>query len=263
MSYAKLTDAQITAGVFIKQATGRQFRDNQEDHEARILQLLAQSQHAIVDDFFYSVDGGPASAWIPASLYGLSPNSNILVDSDGSHVLQMTTVNLAASAGPLVSNAKCRLRLNQDMALFQEFRAKDPGTTPMDNILFGLQDQAVLSANAAITETDCVGFLKGTTAGKWRFRVASGGVGTQTDNIGNRATWQNLRLEILRSGGGATLQVRAFIDGAEISGSPFTTNIPISVILRPQMRAQSPASGTTDLRVDRFEMRWTAVPIAA
>jgi len=265
MPYVKLTDAQTAYKAGIGQDLLRGFRDNQEDHESRIMQLLAQSQNAIVDDFFTGSDtASGSSSWVDAALYDSSASGGTtlinLTEIDGSHVFQMQSVAVAGTMILSPVKGRCRLRFNQDMAAFLEFRVKEPGATVMNNIFYGLQNRA--SADPSV-ETNCIAFLKGTTAGKWRFRVASGGVQTETDNIGNRATWQKLRMELLRSGGGATLQVKAFIDGAEISGSPFTTNIPTGVVLKPFMSSISPAAGTTDLRTDRWEIRWTAVPVAA
>jgi hypothetical protein len=257
MSYLRLSDAQTAYKHQLNQDDMRQLRDNQDDHEARIAALLAQNVHSIADDFLSGPDGGAAGSWIDTNLYDGSGGVN-LMETDGSHVWQITTVNSAQTNFLSPLKTRCRLRFNKDMAAFLEFRVYEPGATVMDNIMFGLQNRAV---STPATEADVMGFFKGSTAGKWRFRVASGGVQTETNNIGNRAAWQKLRMELLRSGGGATQQVRAFIDGAEISGSPFTTNIPTSVVLKPFMGAVSPGSGTTDLRTDRWEIRWTAVPV--
>jgi hypothetical protein len=241
----------------------RKLRDNQVDHESRISQFLANNKHSIIDDFFYA-QATVANDWPDASFYDASGSSAqllILTDTTGEHVMKMTTNASASHVGLAVKRDRCSLRFNQDMALFMEIRAKDPGATAMANIMFGLQDKG--SRTDASDESDCIAFLKGTSAGKWRFRCASGGVASQTDDIGNRATWQKLRMELLRSGSGSTLQVRAYIDGAEISGSPFTTNIPTSVVMNPVIRALGPGAGTTDLQVDRWEIRWTAIPLVA
>lgn len=258
-AYLKLTDAQTAYKHQLNQDDVRQLRDNQESHEERILQFLSLNTHSIKDDFLTGPDGGAGNSWIDPALYDGGSAGNLhLMETDGSHVWQMSTVATALTMSLSPRKERCRLRFNKDMAAFMEFRVYEPGATVMDNIMFGLQDRSV---GAPGTEANVIGFFKGTTAGKWRFRVASGGVSTQTDNIGNRAVWQKLRLELLRSGGGTTLNVRAFIDGAEISGSPFTTNIPTGIVLKPFMGAVSPAAGTTDLRVDSWEIRWTAAPV--
>lgn len=249
MGYVSLTDAQLTANGFIKQATGRQIRDNQDDHEARISELLASSDNCIIDDFFSIALGGwGTGAYPPVSMMNVDGSHVLKFDSDGS-------VRNVYLQGPP------RLRLNQDMSLFVESRCKEPGTTAMPNVLLGLQDLGVAAGAEVTDENNVIGFLKGSTAGKWRFRCASGGVASQTDNIGNRATWQSLRAEIVRSGGGTTLQVRAYIDDAEISGSPFTTNVPTSVVLMPIFGAYTAADTACDMRLDRVEMRWAAVPV--
>ena len=264
MSYVAITDPEVAYKVGIGQDLMRKIRDNQVDHESRIAQFLAANKHSIVEDFL-SCTATVANDWPDTSLYnqlGSSAQLLNLMDSTGEHVMQLTTNASAATIGLVIKRERCAFRFNQDMAMFMEFRMKDPGGTAMQNIFLGLQDKAGAFQDST-DETDCIAFLKGTTAGKWRFRVASGGVATETDNIGNRATWQKLRFELLRSGGGGTLQVRAYIDGAEISGSPFTTNIPTSVVLSPHLIARGAAAGTTDLRADRWETRWTAVPVAA
>jgi hypothetical protein len=262
MSYVRLTDVQTQAETFFVQATARQLRDNQDDHESRISQLLAQSANGHVDDFLAAHEGG--SDGLDLAIYdvaGAGATFRPQVGVDGSHVLKVATVATAATKSIRALNTKCAFRLNQDMAGFFEARFKDVGGAAPDNLVIGLQDRS--AATLATDESDIIAFLKGTTAGKWRFRVAKGGVATTTDNIGNRATWQKLRLEWLRSGGGSTFQVRAFIDGSEISGSPFTTNLPDTVILSPTFACLTPAAGTTDAELDRWEWRWTSVPVAA
>jgi hypothetical protein len=141
------------------------------------------------------------------------------------------------------------------MSFFGQFRTEDIGGTAPLNLVCGYSADTDPS-----NENDVIAFMKGTTAGKWRFRVAKGGVATTTDNIGNRATWQKLRIEVTRASSGGTLQVRAYIDGAQISGSPFTTNIPDTTVLRKVWGAVSPGAGTTDIRLDRWETRWNAIP---
>jgi hypothetical protein len=270
MTYVRLTDAQTAYKHQWNQDDARQMRDNQDDADTRITQFLAQNVHSVIDDFFYATEGASSYTFFESSLAaadvlysgnGSYTNRIIaLMDSTGEHSVQFTTSAAAVDFSLQVKKQKCRLRNNQDMAWFYEFRAKDPGGTAPDNIFLGLQD--IATANTTV-ESNVIAFLKGSTAGKWRFRVASGGVSTETDNIGNRAAWQKLRAEFLRSGSGSTLQVRAFIDGSEISGSPFTTNIPTGVVMKPFFGIKTPAAGTTDVRVDRLEMRWTAVPLAA
>jgi len=259
MSYVRLTDAQTAYKHQVNQDDMRQLRDNQDDHEARIAQLLAQSQNAIVDDFFSS--SGGAGGVDVNSIYevtGTSAGFDTMMASSGDHVIRINTVATAATKVLQSRLTKCSFRLNQDMVGFLEARVQDIGGAAPDNMIVGYNDTGVATP---ATEANCIGFFKGTAAGKWRFRVAKGGVPTQTDNIGNRAAWQKLRMEFTRSGGGATLQVRAYIDGAEISGSPFTTNIPDSVVLRLMWGAVTPAAGTTDYRMDRWEHRWTAIPV--
>jgi hypothetical protein len=257
--YIRLSDAQTAFKYEFGQDDMRQLRDNQDSFDGRILQILAQSKNAIVDDFLSGDLGDASETSFDDGLYfqlGAAGTSVGMVPSTGAHVQRINSVNSATLRGLAVKSQKMSFRLNQDMAAFLEVRHQDIGAAAPDNLLIGFSDQ-----KSATDETDCIAFLKGSTAGKYRFRVASGGVQTETDNIGNRATWQKLRIELLRSGGGSTLQVRAFIDGAEISGSPFTTHIPTSVAMRLLWAAQCPASGTTDIQIDRWEMRWTAVPV--
>lgn len=262
MSYLKVTDAQTAYKAAIGQDLMRQFRDNQEDHESRISQLLAQSHNTLIDDFLCFDDGGGGGAvGIDEDLYALAGGASDFrpqVGVDGKHVLRVNTVNSSITKRIASKNTKLAFRLNQDLVGTFEARITDVGAAAPTNLIIGF------SANLAPSnEDDVIAFLKGTTAGKWRFRVAKATVATTTDNIGNRATYQKLRIDLLRSGGGSTLQVRAYIDGGEISGSPFTTNIPDTTVLRMIFGSIGPGSGTTDVQLDRWEMRWTAIPVQA
>lgn len=251
--YVEVTDAQIDYKSGIGQDVLFQLRDNQKSHEERINEILAQNSASIIDDFLVGVDGGSAGSWVDTNLYDAN-NVNSMMDVDGSHVARFITASVVGFLSPV--KTRCRLRLNQDMALRMEFVVKEPGATAMSNIEFGLQDQSI---NTPATENNVIGFFKGTTAGKWRFTSAKAGVPTSQDNVGNRATWQTLRIDILRSGGGGTFQATGYIDGAAV-GAPITTNLPDTVVLKPFLAAAAPA-GTPDLRIDRWLIKWAAVPV--
>lgn len=260
MSFNRLSDAQTAYKHQLNQDDMRQLRDNQDDHESRIVQLTAQSQNAIVDDFLCDdlASGGATPYPYDALNFGGGVFTTMM-GSSGDHVLRINSVNSQLNRGLVVGKARLAFRLNQDMVGFFEARAKDIGGTAPDNMVVGFTATPTDPTN----EADVIAFLKASSAGKWRFRVAKGGVQTETDNIStsNRATWQKLRIEFTRSGGGSTLQIAAYVDGGAISGSPFTTNIPDTTVMRMAWVARTPAAGTTDFRLDRWEARWSAVPV--
>jgi len=255
--YIRLTDADTAALAFWGQDKWRQLRDNQDSFDGRIAQLLAQSENAIVDDFFCDDIAGAGSGTVyPYDPFNFGTGFQTMMGATGDHAVQITTVNSQLTKVLAVSKARLAFRLNRDMVGFFEAWVKDPGSAACDNMIVGF----TATPTAPATESDVIAFLKGSSAGKWRFRVAKGGVQSETDNIGNRATSQKLRIEFTRSGGGSTLQIAAYIDGAAISGSPFTTNIPDTTVMRMVWGAKTPAAGTSDFRMDRWECRWAAIP---
>jgi hypothetical protein len=252
--YNRLSDAETAVLAFWGQDKWRKLRDNQDSHEERLLELLALDKQSIVDNFFSSSVGGDP-AGVDASLYdvvgGGGTNFRTMMAASGDHVLRVNTA-VADTKSIMVRQDRLTLSLSQEMKFTFEARCYDPGGTPCDNILIGYSDNGTPS-----DESDCIAFLKGTTAGKWRFRVAKGNVPTEFNNVGNRATWQKLKAVVTKLG--ATFQVEAFIDGAAL-GAPITTNIPNSVVLRMVFAAATPGAGTTDLRMDRWAHRWSAIP---
>lgn len=246
--WTSITDAETLYKKGIGQDIIRKFRDNDLSNREAILQLLAQSNNAIVDDFFYEDNVGGEVNTALYTMVGGSGSFRPNVGVDGKHILRLSTSTTATRG----LHSKTAFRLNQDMVGFLEAIVQDVGGNAPNNMLVGFSD-----VDDASDESDVIGFLKGTTAGKWRFRTAKAGVANTTDNIGNRATWQALRIEFLKSG--ATLQVRAYIDGAEILNSPFTTLIPDTVALRLHWSHVTPAAAV-DYQLDRWEFRWTAIP---
>jgi len=258
--YNRLSDPATASKAFWGQDKWRQLRDNQDSFDERIRQLLAQSHQSIIDDFFGTDTGGTASG-TDETLYDITGGATFktMMSASGDHVLRINRTGAGSNLAQVlrVKAERLAFRLNQDMALFCEMRTEDVGGTAPVNLVAGFTANPTDPTN----ESDCIAFFKGSSAGKWRFRVAKGGVQSETDNIGNRATWQKLRVELVRAGGGATLQVRAYIEGAEISGSPFTTNIPDTTVMRLAWGALSPAAGTDDVRLDRWETRWSEIPV--
>jgi hypothetical protein len=258
-AYVRLTDADTAALAFWGQDKWRQLRDNQDSFDGRILQLLAQSANSVVDDFL--ADGGATNNHgVAEHLYdtfhsvGPGTDFDTMVGSGGDHVLRMQSSGVARGSRLSVKAGVLAFRLNQDMALLREDRVKEPGAAAMTNIMAAFSDSADAS-----DESDCIGWFKGSGAGKWRFRVAKGGVSSESGDVGNRATWQKLQMTIIRASG--VLEVRAFIDSAEVPNSPFTTNIPDTVVLRKHFSVVTPGAGVTDIRLDRWETRWTAIPV--
>lgn len=262
--YNRLSDAATAEKAFWGQDKWRTLRNNQDSHEARIQQLLAQTNQTIIDDFL-GADSGASPAGVDTALYDVTgANSSLfrtMMNASGSHVLQITTTNIGSGRRLLVKPERLALRLNQDMVIEFRARVKDVGAGAPVNIKLGLSDSDVET-----DESDCIGFFKGSTAGKWRFRCAKGGVDSSTDNIGNRATWDWLTFTVERSGGGSTFQVRAYIGGtrtsygSEIANSPFTTNLPDSVVLFMTSSVQPPNPGVCDYQLDRWGIRWTDIP---
>lgn len=259
-TWSTISDAETAFKKGIGQDLVRKFRDNDLSHEERLLDVEAgQHIHSITDDFLSGKDTGGAQSWIDAAIYDSSGENFNLMETDGTHVWQISTVATAGTHYLSPVKTRCRLRLNQDMTILMEFRVKEPGGTVMSNLMFGLQERSTVTP---ATEANVIAFFKGSTAGKWRFRVAKGGVQTEQDNVGNRATWQTLGILIQRSGGGATFQATGFIDGAAI-GSPITTNLPDTSVLKPFMGAVSPGAGTTDMRTDRWRIRWRSLGLVS
>jgi len=262
--YVEVTDAQLTYKKGFGQDLARQLGGNLRNHEARIQQLLAQSHQAIIDDFFGENSAGGTASGVDETLYdvtGSGPTFKTMMGASGAHVLQAAGTNIGTSKRIMTKPERLRLRLNQDMAIEFRARVQDIGAAAPPNILLGFSDNDVET-----DESDCIAFFKGTTAGKWRFRCAKGGVDSSSDNIGNRASWDWLTITIERSGGGSTFQVRAYVGGtktaygSEIPNSPFTTNLPDTVVLGMVSGLTLPNPGAGDHRLDRWSVRWTDIP---
>ena len=126
-----------------------------------------------------------------------------------------------------------------------------------DALLIGFQDGTLTDVAATIgDQTDMIGFVKGTTAGQWKFRTAKAASASEDDDVASRAAWHIFRLELTKTGGGLTLA--ATVDAVAVSGSPFSTNIPDTVYLRPFFGADANVDGV-NIYLDYVEMKWTSI----
>jgi hypothetical protein len=262
--YNRLSDAETASKAFWGQDKWRKLRDNQDSHEERIKNLLAQSHQTIIDDFLGQHGGGSNVTGVDENLYdvtGGGVNFRTLMASNGSHYLGAAGTNITGSKRLGVKQERLAFRLNQDFVIEFRARVRDVGATAPPNMMLGFSDNIVET-----DETDCIAFFKGSSAGKWRFRCAKGGVDSSSDNIGNRATWDWLTITIERSGGGSTFQVRAYVGGSktsygsEIANSPFTTNLPDTVPLLMASSILMANPGTVDYQLDRWSFRLADVP---
>ena len=250
MAYTALTAAQTDADSPVDQTFTDLLRTNFDDHEARIAAITLATQNQIVEHFFISALD--TSTWITA---GSAPSFGVPID--GSHQI---LVNASAAGFGILTSAvgKGRFRLNNNQALYIECRAKTEELSNAANaILIGFQDATLADVVATVSDqTDMVGFVKGTTAGQWKFRTAKAASASEDDDVASRAAWHIFRLELAKTGGGLTLA--ASVDGVAVSGSPFSTNIPDTVYLRPFFGIGAGVDGVL-IYIDYVEMKWTSI----
>src|SRR3972149_2641672 len=209
MAFTALTSAQCDADSPLDETLTQLIRTNFDDHEARINSTQLATENQIVDHFFIS--GLNTAAWLSA---GAAPTFGMTVD--GTHKLLVT--GSAGSFGILTSAiGKGRFRLNQNQALYMEWRAYMEETgNAADALLIGFQDGTLTDVAATISDqTDMIGFVKGTTAGQWKFRTAKAASASEDDDVASRAAWHIFRLELTKTGGGLTLA--ASVDAVAVS----------------------------------------------
>src|SRR3990172_1447265 len=185
MAFTALTSAQCDADSPLDETLTQLIRTNFDDHEARINSTQLATENQIVDHFFIS--GLNTATWLSAG----QPNT-FSMPSDGTHKIRIQSGVAAGEFGILTSAVgKARFRLNQNQALYMEWRAfaDQPSNAP-DNLMMGFQDGALTDVIGTIADqTDMIGFVMGTTAGQWKFRTAKAASASEDDDVASRAAW--------------------------------------------------------------------------
>jgi hypothetical protein len=200
---------------------------------------LSISFQSVFDDFYARLAADATTldpnGWI-ASWNGVTP------DLITPHQVRQRLSASSAGASVLFSTKyKMRVDLTRDTVWICEFRAKNVAAGSL-NLFFGLNDDALTDPPAGATTranvdaivttvADCLGFVYG-TGGKWKFRTSKGGTASTTDSLGTLNAYSIMNMTITGSSTPANRKVDVTVDGTTISGSPFTSNIPDSKILR-------------------------------
>ncbi len=252
MAYSDFSLAETAALYRPRQAWFRKLRDNFIDHESRLAARELYSHDAIHTHF--GCAGNASDLFTDFS----GSSSAFTYMEGGRHVLRMSTSGSTARA-IAAADGRMRFKLIQDQTV--EFRAWIGAMAGASVTFFiGFQDDSIATAAGQLTDiSDCIGFILGTNANTYKFRTAKASTATEQDNVGNRSIMNELKINVARVGGVAT--VRAYhgsVPPTEIGGSPFTANIPDGVVLRPVI--QISGSGTPSIDVDRLDVDWTVRP---
>lgn len=256
--------ADVQSGAPGTTDVGQLIYNNLIDLDARVNSALTIVNANIFDDFTYKDATLDTTLWIAGQLGGANVPSN--KTSAGDHYLDCVGVNSAiASAGICGANNRIRIYLGVDQSVIMEGRLKIPAAgTGGRRLMFGWQDVGFTPGTDAafLTDvTDFIGFREGTTNSTLKFTMQKAGVsGASQDNLGNFANWTKVKITVARAS--AVFTVRAYLDDVEISGSPFSTNVPDTTLLRPGMAAgnDTGSGNAITFRADRIRAYWGALP---
>jgi len=265
MSYIAITASQTDANSPVDQNLMDTIRLDLADHESRLLAAFTFGNNSILDDFVtqQSASGVAASVWETG---GTAP------DVVSQHQARVKGVGGGSFSIMAASPSKLQINIAEEYIAVMEMRVyKAAGTN--DDFFFGFQDSALSSAAAATVgdKTDMIGFYRDAAAADWFFRTANtagGGGSTTSGAIGVSTSWGIYRLTVTCSATAGNRQViveygTSLAGMAQVSGSPFTTNLPTGVNLRPFFGVAPSVATTLDLRVDYCLAYLTGRPLAA
>ena len=250
-AWVDITDARIAANKPGTTGLMTDIRNDLRHLKERADDVGTASAQAVLDDFAAeAIDG---DIWTSENAgTGVAPSIQPV-----GHYAQLQVTTAGDYSNLLAATKKMRVRLTDEQSVIFGCRAKT--TDDGSNLAFGLQDIAMTGANGAGDTTDFIGVIHG-SAGKWKVKVNKAGAGTTSGDLGNVANWTKFLFSIVK--GPSSLVVDAYIDDAQISGFPVSSNVPDTVTLRPVLAI----SGNGDAgiwRIDYCLAFWTARPVSA
>lgn len=259
-----ISASQTDANSPVDQTLMDALRLNLEDHESRLSGVQSIIESNIYDEFTYASGALDADIWdagFNAVGYAAPTNST----AGGSHYVEMSSVPSTAGQRSMAGgNKKARVYLGADQRFIFEGRIVITAAgTGGRRLLFGLQDASfgVSGANAILTDvSDFIGFREGTNNSTLKFTMQKGGAsGASVDNI-DFSAWTTVKVDIESASGVYT--VHAYVGGVEISGSPFSTNVPDTTLLRIAVAAgnDSGSGNAITWRHDRVLAYWNERP---
>lgn len=248
MAFNPLTSAQCDADSPIDETLTQLIRTNLDDLDARV-NATEEATSDYIDTHFMCTA-------LDTNIWTSNGTITLLIGVNGLHTAQIDGASPAVLAA---TTNKAHFRLNKDMALFMEWYGIEnvPSNAP-SSVFYGFQDAslAVTGTTCISDVSDCIGFIKGTTAGQFKFRMAKGGTSNEVDDFTARSTAHTLRLELSRVSG--VFSVGALLNGSHITGSPFSTNVPDTVVLRP-LFGWVPNVDNLTYTMDYVQMKWTSI----
>lgn len=226
MAYDPFTDAETAYKYGIGQDWMRKLKGNLEAHQERL-----DAQDARVDEMIrthFHCDTINSDSFDSAGTFTSK------VGSAAGHVMEIAPAGSTGDYCGGLGGASKKLRfrlLDGNIAVLYEARVIET-VTGFDQCLFGcntasLPVAAPGASSAFYSLTNAIGFAKGTNTDTYKFVCGT----SSSDNVGQRSVLSTLK--VLVEMASSVAEVHAYIDGAEISGSPFATGIPTSAILRP------------------------------
>jgi hypothetical protein len=241
MAFTAFTAAQTDTDSPLDQTFTDLIRTNFDDHESRISALFALGANGILDDF--SLTTIDTATWATSG-------GAITYNAEHNITLGVGFTVIRGAVGKMLP------AFADEYVVTQEYRVKASNHTSAQFI--GLQD-STLDPTVVGTVTDytnCVGiYVK--NANNWTFRVANGGASESVD-FAPIASWQTIKVVMTCSHTAGNRKVQAYLNGTEITGSPFTSNI-TGQRLRCYAASGSLASVTLDYYLSYFGGR----PLAA
>jgi hypothetical protein len=220
MAWTAITASQTDANSPVDQTLMDAIRTDLDDLNTRVTSLGLGAAQNIFDEGAATI----GTTGIDANLWTATGTVAILAE----HTIRLG--NAAGAHSIRAAPAKIRIKFSEEYVAVYEARAKRGGGSNADH-LWGWQDDAVAAANLAITMQNMAVFRIDNADAAWRFTVASGGVTTEVTGLGNVANWTTLKIVVTCSATAGNRKVQAYLDGSEISGSPFTTNLTASVLV--------------------------------
>lgn len=256
MAFLALTAGQTDADSPLDQTLFDLIRTNFDDHETRFGATESLSEGSIRDDFVYPTGGINTDVWDVSG-------TNVYTDNQPNHLLHFNHGSGQYSA-VAASDKKMRFDLDKKHTVVMELRHISTQSDNTEAWMFGFQDAALTTSTSAIVtdQSDFIGFAQGSTANTYKAITSKGGVGaTLQDNIGNAAVFSKLKIVVTFSDTVA-LQVQMFVDGTEVSGSPYTDTAKIPLLsMRPAMGTAGGGS-VRDSNIDYCLAYWSARPLS-
>lgn len=255
--YVDIVDSRIDANSPWPQDVTFDIR-NDIRHLKELSQVVGVfSDAAIYDDFV-----NPSAAGVNTNTWDVS---GAATDTQPNHYLNLTQGGGANYDAVAAAPNKMRVDLDRDHEITFECRSKSFQSDATESWFFGLKDVSLLiGVNTIVTTNDnVIGFRQGTTANKYRAICAKAAASsTLQDDIGNAANWSVLKITVSSTSSGASIVVRMYVDGTEVTNSPFSTlaNIPLTS-LRPVL-GTSGGGGSRAHGIDYCLAYWTARPLS-